>query len=448
MASRTQTNPYDVKDIRLAEKGRLRTEWASRYMPVLGRIGDRFEAEKPLAGKRVSACLHVTTETANLVIALRRGGADVCLCASNPLSTQDDAAAFLAEEHGVNVQAIKGEDHETYYRHLQAALEHRPELTMDDGADLVSAIHFMALERFDDLEPVIRRWALSLPEDERRSLLKGVVGSTEETTTGVVRLRAMARAGVLQFPVIAVNDSLTKHLFDNRYGTGQSTIDGILRATNVLLAGSTVVIAGYGWCGRGIARRAAGAGAQVVITEVDPLKALEAVMDGYRVLPMERAAPIGDVFVTVTGNLHVLREEHFRAMQEGAVICNSGHFNVEIDLGALARVAPERRQVREFVEEFRLEDGRRLFVLGEGRLINLAAAEGHPASVMDMSFANQALALEHLVRHARELPIGIHRVPAEIDAEIARLKLASMKVEVDALTDEQVAYMASWEQGT
>jgi adenosylhomocysteinase len=448
MAGKAQTKPYDVKDIGLAEKGRLRTEWASRYMPVLRRIGERFERERPLAGKRVSACLHVTTETANLVIALRKGGADVFLCASNPLSTQDDVAAFLAEEHGVNVQAIKGEDHDTYYEHLRAALEHRPQLTMDDGADLVSSLHFLALERYDDLEPVIRRWALGLGEAERQAIVGGVVGSTEETTTGVIRLRAMAKAGVLLFPVVAVNDSLTKHLFDNRYGTGQSTIDGILRATNLLLAGSTIVIAGYGWCGRGVARRAAGAGAQIVITEIDPLKALEAVMDGYRVMPMAEAVPIGEVFITVTGNLHVLREEHFRAMKDGAIICNSGHFNVEIDLNALDRMARERREVREFVEEFRMEDGRRLFVLGEGRLINLAAAEGHPASVMDMSFANQALALEHLVTHASDLPIGIHRVPKEIDAEIARLKLAAMGAAVDTLTEEQVKYLASWEMGT
>ncbi|MBA2565962.1 MAG: adenosylhomocysteinase [Gemmatimonadetes bacterium] len=438
---------HDVRDLALAGKGRLRTEWSARNMPVLARIGDRFEREKPLAGKRVSACLHVTTETANLVIALRRGGAEICLCASNPLSTQDDVAAFLVQDHGVNVQAIKGEDHETYYEHVRAALAHGPELTMDDGADLVSALHFLALERFDDLDPGIRRWALELSPEERTALVRRVVGSTEETTTGVIRLRAMAEAGVLLFPVVAVNDSQTKHLFDNRYGTGQSTIDGILRATNVLLAGSTVVVAGYGWCGRGIARRAAGAGAQVVVTEIDPLKAIEAVMDGYRVLPMAQAAPIGDVFVTVTGNLHVLREEHFAAMKDGAIVCNSGHFNVEIDLETLARMAAARREVRDFVEEFRLPDDRRIFVLGDGRLINLAAAEGHPASVMDMSFANQALALEYLVT-AGELPIGIHRVPKAIDAEIARLKLAAMGVGVDVLTTEQQRYLASWEQGT
>ncbi|MFN2433138.1 MAG: adenosylhomocysteinase [Gemmatimonadota bacterium] len=447
-STRTRTQPYDVRDLGLAGKGRLRAEWASRYMPVLAQIGERFERERPLAGKRVSACLHVTTETANLVIALRRGGAEVCLCASNPLSTQDDVAAFLVEDHGVNVQAIRGEDHATYYEHVRAALEHRPELTMDDGADLVSALHFLALERYDDLDPAIRSWALRLSAEERRAVVKRVVGSTEETTTGVIRLRAMAEAGVLQFPVIAVNDSLTKHLFDNRYGTGQSTVDGILRATNVLLAGSTVVIAGYGWCGRGVAKRASGAGAQIVVTEIDPLKALEAVMDGYRVMPMEEAVPLGDVFVTVTGNLHVLREEHFGAMKDGAIVCNSGHFNVEIDLDSLGRMAQGRREVREFVEEFRLPDGRRIFVLGDGRLINLAAAEGHPASVMDMSFANQALALEHLLARGRQLEVAIHRVPKEIDAEIARLKLASMRVAVDAPTDEQLRYMASWEQGT
>ncbi|HEY7529465.1 MAG TPA: adenosylhomocysteinase [Gemmatimonadota bacterium] len=442
------TKAYDVKDLGLAGRGRLRTEWAARSMPVLARIGDRFERERPLDGRRVSACLHVTTETANLVIALRRGGADVCLCASNPLSTQDDVAAFLVADHGVNVQAVRGEDHATYYAHIRAALEHRPELTMDDGADLVSALHFVALERYDDLEPSLRAWAVGLDPRERAALVGGVLGSTEETTTGVIRLRAMAEAGVLRFPVIAVNDSLTKHLFDNRYGTGQSTIDGILRATNLLLAGSTVVIAGYGWCGRGIAKRAAGAGAHVVVTEVDPLKALEAVMDGYRVLPMAEAAPAGDVFVTATGNLHVLRAEHFDAMKDGAIVANAGHFNVEIDLEGLAAMARGRRVVRDNVEEYTLGDGRQIFVLGEGRLVNLAAAEGHPASVMDMSFANQALAAEHLARNAGTLGIGIHRVPREIDARIAQLKLEAMGVAVDALTSEQARYLASWEQGT
>jgi adenosylhomocysteinase len=437
----------DIKDAALAAKGGLRTEWAGRNMPVLELIGERFEKERPLEGVRVSACLHVTTETANLMIALKRGGADVCLCASNPLSTQDDVAAHLVVDHGIQVHAIKGEDNDTYYRHIQAALEHRPQVTMDDGADLVGSLHMIGLERFDDLHPVIREWATGLSDAERTEIVEGVMASTEETTTGVIRLKSMEEAGVLLFPVIAVNDSNTKHLFDNRYGTGQSTIDGILRATNVLLAGSTVVVAGYGWCGKGVARRAQGQGAQVVVTEIDPLKALEAVMDGFRVLPMAEAAEIGDIFVTVTGDIHVIRAEHFRAMKDGAIVANSGHFNVEIDLDALQEMASGKREVRDFVTEYAVGE-KKLFVLGEGRLINLAAAEGHPASVMDMSFANQSLACELIVKSPDALPDGVSAVPREIDAEIARLKLRALGVEIDELTEEQRKYLASWEMGT
>ena len=437
----------DVKDLTLADEGRRRTEWAERSMPVLRQIRERFARERPLAGRRLSACLHVTTETANLAVALQAGGADVALVASNPLSTQDDVAAHLVRDHGIKVFAIKGEDHATYYDHIRAALAHRPDVTMDDGADLVGALHMIALNRLDDLAPPVRRWVETLAPADRQALVRGVIGSTEETTTGVVRLKAMAKDGVLQFPVIAVNDSDTKHLFDNRYGTGQSTLDGILRATNHLIAGSTVVVAGYGWCGRGFALRARGAGANVIVTEIDPLKALEAQMDGYRVGTMADAAPLGDVFVTLTGNVHVVRLEHMRLMKDGAVIANSGHFNVEIDLEGLGRVAQGPTRVREFVEEWQL-DGKRLFVLAEGRLVNLAAAEGHPASVMDMSFANQALAAEYVVQRATTLGRDVHRIPADLDREIARLKLAAMGVQVDVLTPEQQRYLASWDQGT
>ncbi len=437
----------DVRDVRLADEGRRRTEWAARFMPVLRQIRARFAREQPLKGKRLSACLHVTSETANLVIALREGGAEVALCASNPLSTQDDVAAYLVRDHGVKVYAIKGENHESYYRHIQLALAHQPDLTMDDGADLVSALHMIALNRLDDLAPPVRSWVERLSPAERTELVRRVIGSTEETTTGVIRLKAMARDGVLQFPVIAVNDSQTKHLFDNRYGTGQSTIDGILRATNLLLAGSTVVVAGYGWCGRGVAMRARGAGADVIVTEVDPLRALEARMDGYRVMPLLEAAAVGDLFITLTGNLHVIRLEHMRAMKDGAIIANAGHFNVEIDLDALARAARGPRPVRPFVDQWEL-DGKRLFVLGEGRLINLAAAEGHPASVMDLSFANQALAAEHLVHQGGTLSKAVHRIPADIDRRVAELKLAAMGIGIDTLTPEQQHYLASWEAGT
>ena len=443
-ASKTDS---DIKDLKLADEGRRRTEWAERSMPVLRQLAERFSKEKPLAGKRLAACLHVTTETANLMVALQAGGADVALCASNPLSTQDDVAAHLVRDHGIKVFAIKGEDHTTYYEHIRAALAHRPEITMDDGADLVGALHMIALNRLDDLAPPVRKWVETLSAADRKAVVTGVVGSTEETTTGVIRLKAMAKDGVLQFPVIAVNDSDTKHLFDNRYGTGQSTLDGIIRATNMLIAGSTVVVAGYGWCGRGFASRARGAGANVIVTEIDPMKGLEAQMDGYRVMPMSEAAPIGDLFVTLTGNVEVIRVEHMKAMKDGAIVANSGHFNVEIDLDGLKKVAQGPAHVRDFVEEWRL-GGKKIFVLADGRLINLAAAEGHPASVMDMSFANQALAAEHVVRHAKSLSKDVHRIPAELDAEIARLKLLSMGVAIDMLTPAQRKYLASWDMGT
>jgi adenosylhomocysteinase len=445
--TRPEQGSYDVRDITLADEGRRRTEWAERFMPVLRQLKERFTRERPLKGKRVSACLHVTSETANLAITLKAGGADVALCASNPLSTQDDIAAYLARDHGIRVFAIKGEDNDSYYRHIQAAIAHEPEITMDDGADVVGALHMIALERLDDLPPPVRTWVEGLSKAERKRIVTNVVGSTEETTTGVIRLRAMAKEGILQFPVIAVNDSQTKHLFDNRYGTGQSTMDGILRSTNLLVAGSTFVIAGYGWCGRGFAMRARGAGANVIVTEIDPLKALEAQMDGYRVMPMAEASKIGDVFVTVTGNMHVIRVEHMKLMKDGAIIANSGHFNVEIDLEGLSKVAKGPRAAREFVGEWML-GGKRIFVLGEGRLINLAAAEGHPASVMDMSFANQALAAEHLVQAGGTLSKAVHRLPVAIDQNVAALKLAAMGVKIDELTKEQQHYLASWDAGT
>ncbi len=416
---------YDVKSLDLATGGRYRIEWAEQEMPVLRAIRERFAKEKPLHGVRVSACLHVTTETANLVHTLQVGGADVVLCASNPLSTQDDVAASLVSHFEIPVYAIKGESNDVYYDHIKAALDHRPHITMDDGADLVSTIH-----------------------KSRRELISDIIGGTEETTTGVIRLRAMAKDGALAFPVIAVNDSSTKHLFDNRYGTGQSTLDGVIRATNVLLAGRTVVVAGYGWCSRGIAMRAAGLGANVIVTEVDPLKALEAVMDGYRVMPMLDAAPLGDIFITATGDINVLDAPHFERMKPGAIICNSGHFNVEINIPALERMsAGEPRLVRPFVQEY-VVNGRPIYLLGEGRLINLAAAEGHPASVMDMSFANQALGAEYMVKNASSLSPNVYVVPQEIDNEIARLKLEAMGVRIDILTPEQVRYLSQWEEGT
>jgi adenosylhomocysteinase len=440
--------PHDVKDLALAERGGLRIGWAEASMPVLRQIRLRFEAEKPLRGVRMSACLHVTTETANLARTLAAGGADLLLCASNPLSTQDDVAASLVVDSGISVFAVKGEDHATYYDHIRAALAHRPNITMDDGADLVSSLLFLALGKDADVDPVLRAWARTLSPADRKSLLEGIVGGTEETTTGVIRLRAMEKDGVLKFPVVAVNEARTKHLFDNRYGTGQSTLDGIVRATNLLVAGLNVVIAGYGWCGRGVAMRARGLGGHVIVTEIDPTKAIEAVLDGYRVMPMEEAAEIGDIFVTVTGNKGVLRQEHFRAMKDGAVICNSGHFNVEIDIPALEALARERRRIREFVEEFTLSNGRHVNLLADGRLINLSAAEGHPASVMDMSFANQALAAEFMVKNHATLQKKVHTVPDEIDREIARLKLAAMGIDIDVPSAEQLRYMSSWEEGT
>jgi adenosylhomocysteinase len=416
---------YDIKDLNLAAQGALRIEWANQSMPVLESIRKRFLKDKPLKGVRLAACLHVTTETAGLVRTLKAGGAEVALCASNPLSTQDDVAAALVRQDQVPVFAIKGEDSQTYYRHIYGALELKPHLTMDDGADLVSTIH-----------------------SEKRALLKGILGGTEETTTGVIRLRSMAEKKVLAYPIVAVNDAKTKHFFDNRYGTGQSTIDGIIRATNRLLAGSIFVICGYGWCGRGVASRAKGMGANVVIVEVDPLKALEAVMDGFGVMPMAEAAKVGDFFCTLTGDLHVIRKEHFIQMKNGAIVANSGHFNVELDLKGLEQISKKRRLMREFVEEFTLVSGKKINVLGEGRLINLAAAEGHPSSVMDMSFANQALCAEYMVRKAKTLKKTVYGVPQEIDDEIARLKLASMGIKIDSLTPEQKKYLSSWEMGT
>ncbi len=416
---------YDVKDLALADEGKLRIEWANQFMPTLATIRKRFQKEQPLQGVRISACLHVTTETANLAIALQEGGAEVALCASNPLSTQNDVAACLVRDFDIPSFAIKGEDHDTYYSHLNAVLQNGPQITMDDGADLVTLVH-----------------------TKRTDLVAGIRGGTEETTTGVIRLRSMAQEGVLRYPIIAVNDADTKHMFDNRYGTGQSTLDGVLRATNVLLAGLRVVVAGYGWCGRGIAMRAHGMGAHVIVTEVDPTRALEAVMDGYRVMSMAEAAAVGDLFITATGNKSVMAREHFERMKDGALLANSGHFNVEIDIPALEKMASARRKMREFVEEFRMADGRRIYLLAEGRLVNLSAAEGHPASVMDMSFANQALCVEHLVRHASELEKKVYSVPEAIDRDVARIKLDSMGVRIDRLSPEQEKYLASWSEGT
>jgi adenosylhomocysteinase len=418
-------NNYHIKDEKLAEGGRRRIDWAELEMPVLRLIRERFEKERPLKGVRIAACLHVTTETANLVHTLHLGGADVVLTASNPLSTQDDVAASLVSHFEIPVFAIKGEDNVTYYKHINSALDFEPNVTMDDGADLVSTLH-----------------------KDRRESLKNVIGGTEETTTGVIRLRAMASAGALAFPVIAVNDAMTKHFFDNRYGTGQSTIDGIVRATNTLLAGKTFVIAGYGWCGRGLAMRARGMGSNVIVTEVDPLPALEAVMDGFRVMPMNKAAEIGDIFVTVTGDINVIDRQHFDSMKDGAIVANSGHFNVEINIPGLEEMAAEKRLVRPYIDQYVMRDGRRINLLGEGRLINLASAEGHPASVMDMSFANQALGIEYLVHNIDSLEPKVYSVPDEIDREIARLKLEAMGINIDVLTPEQTKYLNSWEEGT
>jgi adenosylhomocysteinase len=416
---------HDIKDIRLAKKGKLRIEWAAKEMPVLKSITERFRKEKPLKGIRLAACLHVTTETANLAETLKAGGAQVYLCASNPLSTQDDVAASLVKNSGIAVFAIKGEDHKTYYRHIMDALSLKPNITMDDGADIVSTLH-----------------------TKKKELIKNLLGGTEETTTGVIRLRAMAEKGVLKYPIIAVNDAYTKYLFDNRYGTGQSTIDGIMRATNRLIAGSVFVIAGYGWCSKGIAMRAKGMGAKVIITEVNPLRGLEATMDGFDVMPMRDASPIGDIFVTATGDIDVIYKECFNLMKDGAIFCNSGHFNVEIAIDALKKLSKSRRTIRDFVEEYTLRNGKKVYLLGEGRLINLAAAEGHPSAVMDMSFANQALCAEYMVKNYRKLERKVYSVPEKIDAEIAKLKLRSLGIRIDVLTPEQKKYLESWEMGT
>jgi adenosylhomocysteinase len=419
------SSEFDIKDISLAEGGRRRINWAAQEMPVLRQVRERFTKERPLKGMRVAGCLHVTTETANLMRTLQKGGAEVILCASNPLSTQDDVAASLVTHDEIPVYAIKGEDNDTYYEHIHAALAIKPNMTMDDGADLLSTLH-----------------------KDRNELLAEVRGGTEETTTGVIRLRAMANEGALKYPVIAVNDAMTKHFFDNRYGTGQSTIDGIVRATNILLAGKNFVVAGYGWCGRGLAMRARGMGANVIVTEVKPLAALEAVMDGFRVMPMIEAAPIGDIFCTLTGDINVIDKHHFDVMKDGAIVANSGHFNVEINIPALEKMSTEVRKPREFIDQYVLKDGRTINLLGEGRLINLAAAEGHPASVMDLSFANQALSLEYIVQHGEELENRVYTIPEDIDREIARLKLESMNVKIDKLTTQQENYLASWEEGT
>lgn len=416
---------YDVKDLNLALKGKRKKDWSARFMPVVGSIKKRFSKEKPLKGIKISACLHVTSETANLIEALKLGGADLALTASNPLSTQDDVAAALVKYHKVSVFAIKGEDSKKYYRHINQALDLKPRITMDDGADLVSTVH-----------------------SQRRKLLSHIIGGTEETTTGVIRLRSMAKNRVLQYPIIAVNDANTKYLFDNRYGTGQSTIDGILRATNILIAGSNFVISGYGWCGRGVAMRAKGAGAKVIISEVDPLRALEAVMDGFQVLPLKEAAKIGDVFVTATGDKNVISRDHFLSMKDGAIVANSGHFNVEIDIPILKKLAKKKKKIRDFVEEYTLKNGKKLYLLAEGRLINLASAEGHPAVVMDMSFANQALSVLYLTREGESLQKKVYSVPKDIDDEIARMKLKALGVRIDKLTAEQKRYLTGWEEGT
>jgi adenosylhomocysteinase len=440
---------HDIADINLAEKGKKRILWADQDMPVLQQIRARFEKEQPLKGLKMSACLHVTAETAGLARALKAGGADLVLIASNPLSTQDDVAASLVKDFGISVYAIHGEDGDTYYKHVAAALEHSPNVTMDDGADLVSAMTFIALDRLDDVHAQVRAWASKLSADDRKKAMTQVIGSMEETTTGVIRLRAMEKDGVLQFPVIAVNDADTKHMFDNRYGTGQSTIDGVIRSTNMLVAGKRVVVAGYGWCGKGVASRVRGLGAQVIVTEVDSIAALEAAMDGFQVMPMAEAAKVGDLFITVTGNKHVLAKQHFEAMKDGAMVCNSGHFDIEIDLVALTAQTESRvNGVRHEVDEYKLKSGKRLYVIGSGRLVNLAAAEGHPASVMDMSFATQALATEFCVQNKGKLENKVIKLPREIETFIATAKLKSMGIAIDTLTADQAKYGESWEHGT
>lgn len=439
---------FHVKDINLADKGLEKIEWAEKRMPVLRKIRERFSKEKPLSGVRISCCLHVTTETANLVRTLKEGGAEVALCASNPLSTQDDVAASIVKHFGIPTFSIKGESDDVYYTHIMKCLAFKPNLTMDDGADLVGSLHMIAHGRYDALHSAVRNWIERLSDVERKEIVDNIIGGSEETTTGVIRLKSMEKEGVLCFPIIAVNDAFSKHMFDNRYGTGQSTIDGILRATNVLFAGAKFVLAGYGWCGKGVAMRASGLGAHVIVTEVNPLKALEALMDGYGVMKMEEAARIGDIFITTTGNIHVLRKEHFELMKDGAIIGNSGHFNVEIDLEALEAMAVKKRKIRGMMDEYTLSDGRRIYLLGEGRLVNLACAEGHPSEVMDMSFANQALCAEFMWKNGRTLEKKVYAVPEEIDKNVAALKLASAGVSIDELTEEQKVYLASWEMGT
>jgi adenosylhomocysteinase len=439
---------YDVKDLSLANQGLDKIEWAERRMPVLRKIRERFQKEKPLKGARISCCLHVTTETANLARTLKDGGAEVSVCASNPLSTQDDTAAAIVKHFGVPTYAIKGENEVQYYTHIMKALAFQPNITMDDGADLVGALHMIALKRYDALHDAVKKWVKTLSEKKKKDFIDNVMGGTEETTTGVIRLKSMEKEGVLCFPIVAVNDANTKHMFDNRYGTGQSTIDGILRATNILFAGAKFVVAGYGWCGRGIATRARGLGSHVIVTEVDPLRALEARMDGFDVMDMKSAAKEGDIFVSVTGDIHVLREEHFKLMKDGAIVCNSGHFNVEIDIDNLEAQKTKKRKIREHIDEYTMPDGRKLYLLGEGRLVNLAAAEGHPSEVMDMSFANQALCSEFMWKTGKKMEKLVYSVPEEIDKNVALLKLQCLNVKIDRLTAEQKKYLASWEMGT
>ena len=439
---------YDVKDIKLADQGLEKIEWAERRMPVLRKIRERFAKEKPLKGAKISCCLHVTTETANLGRTLKEGGAEVTICASNPLSTQDDVAASIAKHLGIATYAIKGENENQYYSHIMKALAFMPNITMDDGADLVGSLHMIALKRYEGLHPMVKKWVKTLNEKKIKAFIDNVVGGTEETTTGVIRLKSMEEEGVICFPIVAVNDAFTKHMFDNRYGTGQSTIDGILRATNVLFAGANFVIAGYGWCGRGIAMRAKGLSANVIVTEVDPLRALEARMDGFEVMDMRSAARIGDIFISATGDIHVLRGEHFKLMKDGAIVGNSGHFNVEIDIEALEAMKKKKRKIRGQMDEYTMADGRKIFLLGEGRLVNLACAEGHPSEVMDMSFANQALCSEYMWKNGKKLQKKVYSVPKEIDENVALLKLQAFGIKIDKLTPEQKKYLGSWEMGT
>ncbi len=439
---------YDVKDIKLADQGLEKIEWAERRMPVLRKIRERFAKEKPLKGVKISCCLHVTTETANLGRTLKEGGAEVAICASNPLSTQDDVAAAIVKHLGIPTYSIKGENEDQYYTHIMKALAFMPNITMDDGADLVGSLHMIALKRYEALHPMVKKWIKTLNEKKIKAFIDNVIGGTEETTTGVIRLKSMEQENVLCFPIVAVNDAFTKHMFDNRYGTGQSTIDGILRATNVLFAGANFVIAGYGWCGRGIATRAKGLSANVIVTEVDPLRALEARMDGFEVMDMKSAAKIGDIFVSATGDIHVLRGEHFKLMKDGAIIANSGHFNVEIDIDALETMKKKKRKIRGQMDEYTLADGKKVYVLGEGRLVNLACAEGHPSEVMDMSFANQALCSEYMWKNGKKLQKKVYSVPDEIDKNVALLKLQAFGIKIDKLTAEQRKYLASWEMGT